>query len=73
MKTPTHKRAAAAIVLDFIDQMRCGGVDDVLNENDAQAIMEQINKIVAPIEERLWTITGDNAHEIREHYNRLPE
>ena len=72
MKTPTHKRAAAALVLDAIDQLRCGqGFDDMGNENDVQAIIEQLEKIVAPIEDRMLTITGglENAIDIRRHYN----
>ena len=73
MKTPTHNRAAAALVLDVIDQLRCGqGFEDMQNESDAEAIMEQLEKIVAPIEDRMLTITGglENAIGIKRHYDK---
>ena len=67
MKTPTPKRAAAALILDGLDKLRCGFMDDIQEEHAAE-IMKQIEKILQPIEDRLWTVTGDNAHDIRRHY-----
>lgn len=70
MKTPTPKRAAAALILDGFDQLRCGCMDDIKDEHAAE-IMKQIEKILRPIEDRLWTITGDDANDIRRHYETV--
>jgi len=58
----TYKRAAAAIFLDWIDRMECGGYDHVKPEH-ADAIAAELKKIIEPIADRLANLTGDNWQE----------
>ena len=73
MKTPTPKRAAAAIVIDWIDRMRCGAFDEVKDDAEMREIVAQFEKIIRPVEDRMLQIASNDYLDIKYHYETYPE
>ena len=64
MKNTTPKRIAASILTDAIDMIRSRDFEEVetINDKNRDEVLKQLEKILAPIEDRMETITKGQNH-----------